>query len=382
MYSQPKRIEFLDSIRGLAALFVLLSHAAGVFQWPASYFAIIYGWHGWPVISILFNGKEAVAMFFILSGYVLAKPYVEVKTGLSTPRKIFLPTFYLRRFLRIWPPWFVVFVISIFAKQFLFFNPATQPPTTKWFGIFWHIKLTIVDFFRQCLFLQHDPARQLVSQDWSLGVELKGSALLPLFVICARRKYVALIIPMAASLLFFVGTGHYYVTFIIGVLLAQYDTYWIGRLARFGKWAKRLLFIGGLLLYQGYEMANKIFDGSDSANKYGWLVTTFGCATILLCAFSSQRMQRMLNYRPVVFLGRISYSVYLLQLITILCLLPPLVAGLNQLGIIQPPILFPVTVLTSVAVTIGLAAIMYRFVELPVINFSHRLTKKIQQRYQ
>jgi peptidoglycan/LPS O-acetylase OafA/YrhL len=375
MYSQPKRIEFLDSIRGLAALFVLVSHSYGVFAWPTSYFAII----NWPFVSILFNGTEAVVMFFVLSGYVLSKPYVEI--GLSHARKIFLPTFYLRRFLRIWPPWFFVFALSIFAQQFLFFQPVTQPATTKWFGIFWHIKLTTFDFFRQCVFLQHDPTRQLVSQDWSLGVELKSSVLIPLFVICARRKYLVLILSIAVFLLFFVRTGHYYVSFIIGVLLAQYDVYWIGRLVRFGKWPKRLLFLGGLLLYQGCGMVAYVFEGSAFDIKCGWMVTTMGCAMILILVFSSQNMQRMLNWQPVVFLGRISYSVYLLQLIIILCLLPPLVAWFNRLGITQPAILFPATVFTSVAVTIGSAAIMYRFVELPVINFSHRLTKEIQRRY-
>lgn len=189
MYSQPKRIEFLDSIRGLAALFVLLSHTISAFEWPASFVAMA----NWPFISILFSGKEAVAMFFVLSGYVLAKPYKE--TGPAPPRRIFLPTFYLRRFIRIWPPWFFAFIASIFAKKFLFFHPATEPAISKWLGNFWHAKLTAPDFFRQCLFVLDDWTRQLLNQDWSLGVELKGSALIPLFVICARRKYVASLFP-------------------------------------------------------------------------------------------------------------------------------------------------------------------------------------------
>jgi peptidoglycan/LPS O-acetylase OafA/YrhL len=118
------------------------------------------------------------------------------------------------------------------------------------------------------------------------------------------------------------------------------------------------------------------------AYKYGWVVTAVGCALILISVFGNLTLQRMLNCRPAVFLGRISYSVYLLQFIIILCLLPPLVAMLNQFGVTQPSVLFPVTIFASVVATIGGAAIMYHFVELPVINFGHWLTKKIQQRLQ
>lgn len=110
MNSDSKRIEYLDSIRGLAALFVLLSHTAGAFAWPATYGAVLR----WPFISILFEGKEAVCMFFVLSGYVLSKPYVSSPAN-TVPRKIFLPTFYLRRFTRIWLPWFFIQSMSLAA---------------------------------------------------------------------------------------------------------------------------------------------------------------------------------------------------------------------------------------------------------------------------
>ena len=374
MYSQPKRIEFLDSIRGLAALFVLFSHTFSAFNWPASLIAKAH----WPFISIFSSGVEAVAMFFILSGYVLSKPYVE--TGYAT-RRIFLPTFYLRRLIRIWPPWFFAFIISIFAKNLLFFHPATQPAVSKWLEGFWNAKLTAPDFFRQCAFLLHDASRLLLNQDWSLGVELKGSALIPLFLICARRKYVLSMFPLSVLFLIFIGTGHYYVTFIIGVLVAQYDSFLFARLVRLGRVARVTLFIGGLLLYQGYDFFLAVFHGSPLAIKYGWVLTAVGCAVILISVLGSQTLQRILNRKPFVFLGRISYSVYLLQFIIILCLLPPLVALFNQFGVTQPLVLFLVTLLASVAATIGCAALMYRFIELPVINFSHWLTKKIQIRF-
>ncbi|MEI9959639.1 MAG: acyltransferase [Limisphaerales bacterium] len=281
-----------------------------------------------------------------------------------------------------WPPWFFAFIVSIFTHKFLFVQSATQPAITKWLNGLWHAELTTSDFFRQCAFVLHDNTRQLLVQDWSLGVELKGSILIPLFVICARRKSVGLIFPMALFFLIFVGTGHYYISFIIGVLLAQYDSYWVSLLTRLGKLTRVMLFIGGLLLYQGFDWAANVFGAQPTASKYGWVMTAIGCAVILISVLGSQALQRMLNCKPFIFLGRISYSVYLLQFIIILCLLPPLVVMFNILGITQPLILLPVTIFASVAATISCAALMYHFVELPVIDFGHWLTKKIQRRSQ
>ena len=247
---------------------------------------------------------------------------------------------------------------------------------------FWHTPLTVPDFFRQCTFSLHDTTRQLVIQDWSLGVELKGSLMIPVFLFCARPKYVALNFGLAALLLVFGVAGKYYVPFIVGVLIAQYGNGWGEQLARLGRRTREGFFVGGLLLYQGINFTGRLFPDSRFADKASWVVTAIGCGVILLSVLGSQTLQQLLNRRPVVFLGRISYSVYLLQLIVILCLLPPLVAALNNWGITQPPILFPAVMLAGAAATIGGAALMYQLVELPVINFGHWLTRKIQLKFQ
>jgi peptidoglycan/LPS O-acetylase OafA/YrhL len=377
MYRQQQRIEFLDSIRGLAALFVLLGHSIGAFEWPALFSAP----RNWPFISILFDGKAAVAMFFILSGYVLSKPYIA--SGTAPPRKIFLPTFYLRRFIRIWSPWFFVFIISIVAQKFLFSSFATRPAISEWLNGFWHFKLTAPEFLHQCIFLLHDATRQLLPQDWSLGVELKGSALIPLFVICARQKYQVFNFLLAVLLMIFTHMGGCYVAFIIGVLVAQYDSEWYTIVPRLGRRFRMVIFLGGLVLYQGSKAQDIWAIGQGPiASQYGVIVTAIGSAVILVSVLGSQTLQRILNHRAIAFLGRISYSVYLLQFIIILCLLPRMMATLNQLGITHPLFLFLATMIASVAATIGCAAIMHRFIELPVIDFGHWITKKIQKRFQ
>ena len=374
MYSQPQRVEYLDSLRGLAALFVLFSHTLAAFAWPDAYFDCLR----WPFISILTEGKEAVAMFFVLSGYVLSKPYIQ--NGPPPHRPLFLPTFYLRRFIRIWVPWFAIFVVSMGARKFLFFHPPTVPPVSKWLNQFWQSPMTVGDFFSQCGFLLHDVSRQLLNQDWSLGVELKGSVLIPLFLYLAIGKRVLALAGLASLFLVLVVTGPYYISFIVGVLLAQHGDVFVTLLRHSSRVVKSGVLLLGLLLYQGFSLI-VAYTGEPAAHKAGWVISSLGCAGVLISAFGSASLQRFLNHRSLVFLGRISYSVYLLQFIIILCVLPPLINLCNQTGIHQLG-LFTLTFLVSVLLTVSSAAVTYRFIEVPAINLGHWLTKKIQQHFQ
>src|SRR5271156_5465308 len=124
-----QRLESLDSIRGLAALSVLLGHTLGMFNWPTTYI----NWRGWPVLNMITDGRSAVAMFFVLSGFVLARPF------LTTPQKTMnIPAFYFRRITRIWLPWFFVFIASLAARHWLMRDYQTHPPVANWFAQIWH----------------------------------------------------------------------------------------------------------------------------------------------------------------------------------------------------------------------------------------------------
>ena len=65
-FSPPDRVNFLDGIRGLAALMVLLEHVVKDFL--ASVQPIQYNSQ---FLSFITDGHFAVAIFFVLSGYVL-----------------------------------------------------------------------------------------------------------------------------------------------------------------------------------------------------------------------------------------------------------------------------------------------------------------------
>jgi peptidoglycan/LPS O-acetylase OafA/YrhL len=95
---------------------------------------------------------------------------------------------------------------------------------------------------------------------------------------------------------------------------------------------------------------------------------------------SSRRIQLVLQLQPITFLGRISYSVYLLQFIVILCVLPAWVHLLNNIGMQRTCWLLPLTLAASVGVTVGLSAATYRLIEMPCIELGHWSSKTLQAR--
>ena len=75
-----------DGLRGLAALNVVISHFMAAFTpflmhynypetFPAGQMSTFSTILNLPIFTILYNGHFAVLIFFVLSGYVLARPY-------------------------------------------------------------------------------------------------------------------------------------------------------------------------------------------------------------------------------------------------------------------------------------------------------------------
>ena len=92
----------------------------------------------------MFDGRSAVTMFFVLSGFVLTRPYFSANNS-DPPRQLLVPEFYIRRITRIWIPWFAIFCLSAFLKAYVFRSYPTAPPVTKWFDAFWRQPLSFAD---------------------------------------------------------------------------------------------------------------------------------------------------------------------------------------------------------------------------------------------
>lgn len=103
----PKKLVGLDILRGLACLVVWMNHV----RVATDYFVDAkYNF----MQSFMAWGREAVVIFFVLSGIVI---------NMSTQNKTDRLQYFRKRFLRIYPIFFVILVVCYIADYFIFCNP-------------------------------------------------------------------------------------------------------------------------------------------------------------------------------------------------------------------------------------------------------------------
>lgn len=245
---KTSRYTSLDGLRGLAALVVLVHHCLLVS--PQLVGAIESGgvapmdsWIWWATFTplhLIWAGKEAVYVFFILSGFVLTIPF----TGGSRPR---WAAYFPKRMVRIYLP---VWASLIFALLMAWTIPrVASPEFSSWVNLHDEPPNILVDAFLL------RGVGSLNSPLWSLQWEMLFSLLLPLYVVAAVRMRRAWL-PALAGLFLIIALGNmmymalpvYLPMFGVGVLMAArrdvLETW--GR--KLGPWAWASLLVASIVL--------------------------------------------------------------------------------------------------------------------------------------
>src|SRR4051812_24749623 len=121
--SPGTRFEFVDALRGLAALAVVLPHAAGLFSYPHR------SWLSDVFLQLADYGRASVEVFFVVSGFAIAYSLRNAVTdGFSLGR------FLLRRAVRLDPPYWVGLLLSglvVAIRARATHQPIVLPPIGK-----------------------------------------------------------------------------------------------------------------------------------------------------------------------------------------------------------------------------------------------------------
>jgi len=139
-----RRLDFLDSLRGLAALYVVVFHMTLV---PNPHLEVPH----WAQTVVL-NGGTAVTLFFVVSAFSL---YHTMKAHVDQPGAF--RDFYIRRFFRIAPLFYAMLVFTM-VRDVIYFG--------AWHSVWECIKSVafVFNFF---------PGSQegIVWASWTIGVE-------------------------------------------------------------------------------------------------------------------------------------------------------------------------------------------------------------------
>lgn len=330
LYNMKYRSD-IDGLRGIAILCVLLFH----FDAPQ-----------------LGGGFVGVDIFFVISGYLITRILsTEIHSGEFSIRR-----FYERRVRRILPALFVTLGLSAVAsflllspRHFLGFGRSLLAAT---------FSVSNAYFWSQAGYFDAEAIFKPLLHTWSLGVEEQFYLFWPfLAMLFVRRQKPALIVlaVAATSLLWSYpyldkpATAFYLVPFRVFEFCIGAIVLWLPPFARCAQVLRALMAAAGLVAI-GYSAV--AYSAATPFPFHAALLPCIGGAALIHAERAGAA--RLLTLPPLVFVGKISYSLYLVHW--------PLVV-LYKYWKFDP--VSPLELGLLMLVCFGLALAMYRYVERP-----------------
>ena len=356
------RIGSLDGVRALLALWVVFGHLAGTVG---------------ARVPLVDNPAVAVDLFMVLSGFFIAATYGSLAA--QHPPAVAMRYFWVRRVMRIWPVYAVlltlvwVFIVPLHELRLdqlrAFASTGTTLPAAD------PAPITLANALMHYTMLfgvWPSFATATALPDWSLSLEFQFYLLFPLLALALRQR--PLLLCFAAAALAFIAPpllGHYLDPgrfahfrqpaflpyrlhfFLVGAL--AFAMFRRQRDAADAFWTVELLAIVLCLSVMGVQASMGIF------------------GVLYLMARPHSQAARLLSHPTMRWLGRISFSIYLVH-----APLMRLVVGMlahEPWFVALPPIeRYAVALACLLPLVLAAAQLLYRLVELPGIDLAHRWT--------
>ena len=339
----------LDGLRAMAVLAVLWTHYLPEEYWL---FGIYWGGYG-------------VRLFFVLSGFLITGILLKSRQHITQGKQcsfFAIRQFYIRRFLRIFPLYYVILALAVLIAM----------PQVKE-AIAWHVSyLSNVYFALQGRF--HGSAGHL----WSLAVEEQFYLLWPWFILFLPRRW------LLPTIIIFIGVAPLFrlTSTVVGVNLVAIWVLTPG--------ACDALCLGALLAYLN-SRENALLISKEKVLRYFLLTGLFitivlpilpylntqnlvvsaladtGRSLIFACLVAAAAhgfksfAGKVLESKPMVYLGKISYGIYLIH-----AFMPEIVDRIfDYLGLSDDKSPLTIAFLSTVA-TIIAATITWQVLEKPI----------------
>lgn len=328
----------VDGLRAIAVLSVLLFHGG---------------------VAVLSGGYVGVDVFFVISGFVIATKLVEeIGEG-----KFSIANFYVRRIRRILPA-LVAVILLCCAAALVFFLPDALYDFSR-SVVATAVFLSNMFFWKNSGYFETGALDRPLLHTWSLAIEEQFYIVIPialfLFMVYARRWTFALFaLAAAASLGLSIFVTDKAPTANFFVLPTRAWELLLGVLVALAPWAptsnrilRELIAAAGLVLI-GFAVLT--YTSATPFPGLAAFVPTFGTAALIYLGKEGEPsfVAKALGLRPVVAVGLISYSLYLVHWPIIVFARYALLRDLAGWEIVA-----------AVAASFVLAYLSYRYVETP-----------------
>lgn len=352
--NSKNRYAFADSLRGIAALWVVLYHL-----FHGNHVQVLSNNIGSVLTAVLFEyGNLGVPIFFVLSGFVMA-----VTTSSKQMHASQCINFMIRRLVRLTPPYYFSILLSVLLLWVKYKTVDSSTPLPDVSAIVAHM-FYLQEFFN---------FKEINVIYWTLCFEIQFYIAFTLLIFIAGKfkplsfaNYIVLIVFTLVGLLWLISEDvkSFYQTNIYRntLFLPYWYAFSVGALVGWTLEKTHYLFKSYVIFF----FISLMVYGLKSGDLFA--LTAGLTATLLLLAHMFNKMGVWLNINPLQKLGLISYSLYLIHN--------------NVLGIvgrvirkfIQPSLSADVMVmLVSLLVCLVCAYIMYVIIEKPFIKLSQKI---------
>jgi peptidoglycan/LPS O-acetylase OafA/YrhL len=335
--SSGNRLSFIDALRGIAALMVVLFHAI-----EGKHILALQEKLPPFVISVLEHGFLGVPIFFVLSGFVIAMSLDgKVLNAGNSVR------FILRRSVRLDPPYWAAIVIAIGFS--LIANEVVAGRHKDGFSL----SQIVAHLFYVQGILGYE---NIITVFWTLCLEIQFYIVFVVLLASSRRAsivvlagFVSLLWPFQLAPIVHAGLFlQYWYAFLLGAV-----TFY----AVVGKCPRSVLIgMAGLVFCAGLIHRND------------FAITTSILSVVILTVGARDRLRDSLDWRWLQGLGAISYSLYLIH--------DPVTGATFRIGafLTEPSAIWDaIWWLISLAACIIGATLMWKLVEVPSMKLARRI---------
>jgi peptidoglycan/LPS O-acetylase OafA/YrhL len=379
------KISYLDGLRGVAAINVMIMHffvalaPATVYgsQYPSHFGSLDLIFSTTP-LGLIGAGNFSVCIFFVLSGYVLTQKYFKTKDN-----SIIISSA-VRRYLRLFIPVFASVILSYLlasAGLYRYYIETMMVSAGSNYRHYWTFAPDILEAIKQAVWtsfflggtIHYNPVL------WTMTIEFYGSMLvftMALLFGSLRNRWTFYLAAVLISINF------YYLAFVIGMLFADLFS---SKTRVFKTDNKIILFV---ILISGLFLGSYPVSPLTGDSLYGFLNNGFfeapkvtyhviGAGMVMYVLLNSRDLQRVFSSPVPVFLGKISYSLYLVHFLVISSFTCALFLYLCPVLSYEPA--FLVSIVLSLLLIMPLSYLFYKYVDMAGIKLSKTFYSRLSR---